>query len=95
MPKYMKDARLKAPRKREWEDREPSYKKKSNYSGKPRSDHKHYYERCIVRETIGNYVFISLGNKCKYCDRYKTDKFIFSSEIPEEYKDLPVVEVNK
>lgn len=93
MPKYMKDARLKKPREKNFEEREPKYFHKKIKEIKPKSDHKHEYEKCIIKEQEGVYTFLYLGRKCKYCNRIQKDKFLFTNEIPEDVRDLPVVEV--
>lgn len=92
MPKYMKDSKFKKPREKTFEEREPKFHHKKIKESKPKSDHKHEYEMCVIKEQNGVYTFLSLGRRCKHCKRYKADKFLFESEIPEEYKDLPVID---
>ena len=52
----------------------PKYKKKKNNSSlsKKRSDHKHDYEKVIIENFLGNYVW---EYRSKICGRFKSENF--------------------
>lgn len=91
MPKYMKDARFKKPRDKNYEEKEPKFHHKKLKETKSKSDHKHIYEECVIVEKSGHYNFITLGKRCKFCNRLVKGRFLLTNEIPEEYKDLPII----
>lgn len=94
MPKYMKDAKFKKPRNKYYEEKEPNSNKKSKHKHVDKSKHKHEYETCIIREHFKGYIFLTIGKRCKLCNRVAKDgEILFTTEIPERYSSLPVVEI--